>query len=323
MENRKFMSLNDYIEEFNKSGEKDFYAFLDKNKKQALENRDEELAEYIEAISSQAYEEQKEYEEYMQEEYEREEKRKQKEAEYQDYDGEELLDSESNELENNNNEEETIEKTEEDIRNSIIKKVQNLIEHFEEPYTMNEIKLSEEEHSIFIEMIANNPNTQLNGNYIMDTYRKEYSDESYYHEATAEEQAEMDKINGNDYLSIKIGENLYLNEDFNRYRRISSIKIENDCLHGDTEKKYGEEEFYIDEIITPEDLIEGMHDKTKELSSLSVEELQEIVNGNDEQISLNDDEIKQALIQRILEQQKTIAKQKEEISRLKSQKELE
>ena len=305
MENRKFMSLNDYIEEFNKSGEKDFYAFLDKNKKQALENGDEELADYIEAISSQAYEEQKEYDEYMQEEYEREEKRKQKEAEYQDYDGEELLDSESKELENNNNEEESIEKTEEDIRNSIIKKVQNLIEHFEEQ-SMSEVKLSEEEHSMFIKMIANNP--QLNGKYIMDTYRREYGDESYYHDATAEEQEEMDKTNGNDYLSIKIGENLYLNEDFNRYRRISSIKIENDRLHGDTEKKYGEEEFYIDEIITPEDLIEGMHDKAKELSSLSVEELQEIVNGNDEQISLNDEEIKQALIQRIVEQQQTIAR---------------
>lgn len=34
-----------------------------------------------------------------------------------------------------------------------------------------------------------------------------------------------------------------------------------------------------------------------------------------------DEEIKQALIQRILEQQQTIAKQKEEISRLNSQKE--
>lgn len=296
MENRKFMSLNDYIEEFNKSGEKDFYAFLDKIKKQALENRDEELAEYIEAISSQAYEEQKEY------------------------DGEELLDSESNGLENDNNEGETIEKTEEDIRKSIIKKIQNLIEHFKEQ-SMSEVKLSEEEHSIFIKMIANNP--QLNGKYIMDTYRREYGDESYYHDATEEEQAEMDKINGNDYLSIKIGENLYLNEDFNRYRRISSIKIENDRLYGDTDKEYGEEEFDITAIITPEELIEGMRNKTKDLSSLSVEELQAIVNGNDEQISLNDEEIKQALIQRILEQQQTIAKQKEEISRLNSQKELE
>ena len=56
-----------------------------------------------------------------------------------------------------------------------------------------------------------------------------------------------------------------------------------------------------------------MKDKTKDLSSLSVEELQEIVSGNNKQISLNEEEIKQALVQKILEQQQTIARQKKRL----------
>lgn len=206
-------------------------------------------------------------------------------------------------------------------RNLIIKKVQNLIENGE--LSITEVELSEEEHFIFNEMIENNSNTQLDGNYIKDTYRRGYDDESYYYDATPEEQAEMDKTDGNDYLSIRIGEKLFLNEDFDRCRRTSSIKLANMRLHGDGDYEYGEENFDIANIITPEKLIEGMQDISKDLSSLSIEKLQEIISENNEQIASNDEVIKQALIQKILIQQQTIAKQQKEISRLKSQKELE
>ena len=86
MEDRKLPSLSEYDDEFSKSGEKDFYAFIDRKKQEALANGDQELAEHLDTISNQAYEEQKEYDEMMQAEYEREEKekRKQREAEYYD-----------------------------------------------------------------------------------------------------------------------------------------------------------------------------------------------------------------------------------------------
>lgn len=325
MEDRKLPSLSEYDDEFSKSGEKDFYAFIDRKKQEALANGDQELAEHLEKISNQAYEEQKEYDEILQAEYEREEKekRKQREAEYyDDYYQEETAELEEHDDSVGREPEEIVQEDKNvDIRSRVIKKIQSLIANGENPSNI-EVQLSEEEHDVFMEMIAHNPYMQQNNNYMKDTYRREYDDESYYHDATPEEQAEYDRTNGNDYISIRIGEKLFLNEDFNRYRRTSSIKLENARLHGDGDHEYGEEEFDIAEIITPEDLIEGMKDKTKDLSSLSVEELQEIVSGNNEQISLNEEEIKQALIQRILEQQQTIARQKEEISRLNSQKEL-
>lgn len=325
MEDRKLPSLSEYDDEFSKSGEKDFYAFIDRKKQEALANGDQELAEHLDTISNQAYEEQKEYDEMMQAEYEREEKekRKQREAEYyDDYYEEETTTLEEKEESTSREPEDTAQEDKNvDIRSRVIKKIQSLIANGEKPSNI-EVQLSEEEHDVFMEMIAHNPYMQQNNNYMKDIYRREYGDESYYHDATPEEQAEYDRTNGNDYISIRIGEKLYLNEDFNRYRRTSSIKLENVRLHGDGDHEYGEKEFDIAEIITPEDLIEGMKDKTKDLSSLSVEELQEIVSGNNKQISLNEEEIKQALIQKILEQQQTIARQKEEIGRLNSQKEL-
>lgn len=59
-----------------------------------------------------------------------------------------------------------------------------------------------------------------------------------------------------------------------------------------------------------------------DLSSLTVEELNQIINSNNQTIENNDQTIKQALIQKILGQQQRIAEQKAEIDRLTGQKEL-
>ena len=62
--------------------------------------------------------------------------------------------------------------------------------------------------------------------------------------------------------------------------------------------------------------------ETDDLSSLTVEELNQIINSNNQTIENNDQTIKQALIQKILGQQQRIAEQKAEIDRLTGQKEL-
>lgn len=61
----------------------------------------------------------------------------------------------------------------------------------------------------------------------------------------------------------------------------------------------------------------------KNIADLTIEELQGIINENDSIIKSNDESIKQALIARILEQQRTIEGQQTEIGRLKSQMELQ
>jgi len=61
---------------------------------------------------------------------------------------------------------------------------------------------------------------------------------------------------------------------------------------------------------------------SKSMADLTVEELQSIINENDSTINGNDEAIKQALIARILQQQRTIEEQQTEIDRLKGQKEL-
>lgn len=57
----------------------------------------------------------------------------------------------------------------------------------------------------------------------------------------------------------------------------------------------------------------------KELESMSAEELQKTVDENDKTIYENDQDIKKRLVERILEQQRIIAEQQNQISKLKSE----
>ena len=65
---------------------------------------------------------------------------------------------------------------------------------------------------------------------------------------------------------------------------------------------------------------EESHEEPKPLEDMTLEELQKTEQDNDERIGDNNEAIRQALIQRIREQQKIIAAQETEINELKSQK---
>lgn len=93
MADKKFMSLDEYSKEFVKSGEKNFYDFLERKRQEALGTGDQELANHIQTIYNQAYKDEERYYEDLQEEDERkkkdEERKRQEEIdaydEYEDY----------------------------------------------------------------------------------------------------------------------------------------------------------------------------------------------------------------------------------------------
>lgn len=76
MADKKFMSLDEYSKEFVKSGEKNFYDFLERKRQEALGTGDQELANHIQTIYNQAYKDEERYYEDLQEEDERKKKDK-------------------------------------------------------------------------------------------------------------------------------------------------------------------------------------------------------------------------------------------------------
>ena len=89
MGDKEFKSLDEYSDEFKKSGEKNFYEFLARKKQEALEAGEQELVEHIEKIYNEAYEEEQVYYMDLAEERQREEeekRRRQEEMEANDYD---------------------------------------------------------------------------------------------------------------------------------------------------------------------------------------------------------------------------------------------
>lgn len=78
MGDKEFKSLDEYSDEFEKSGEKNFYEFLERKKQEALEAGEQELAEHIETIYNEAYEEEQVYYMDLAEEREREEEEERK-----------------------------------------------------------------------------------------------------------------------------------------------------------------------------------------------------------------------------------------------------
>ena len=90
------------------------------------------------------------------------------------------------------------------------------------------------------------------------------------------------------------------------------------------EKEEFERRYYYYDDDFPEETkdieTEIKNEEDTDFSSKTVEELEAIISKNDENIVKNDKEIKDRLIQKILEQQNTIAEQQEEIDRLKNQK---
>lgn len=92
------------------------------------------------------------------------------------------------------------------------------------------------------------------------------------------------------------------------------LKVEKEIESKDAkESRFEINEF--GEIIRP-----AKQPTSEELENMSEEELQKIIENNDKTIEQNNDTLKKALVERILEQQKTISEQQQEMMKLNSQK---
>lgn len=152
----------------------------------------------------------------------------------------------------------------------------------------------------------------------LDDYEKEFvatGRNDFY--AFLEEKKQEAINSGNNELAEHI-ENIYNQAIKEEQEYDEMAKYEADKKRKEEEQKRQGE--YGVEVSNVEEDIEQV--KPEDLSTLSIEELQKIVSSNQEEILANEEEIKKSLVDKILGQQQTIAKQKEEIDRLKSQKEL-
>ena len=237
MEVKKFMSLDEYSNEYIKSGENDFYEFLRRKKQDALELEDQELVNYIEMIYNQACEDEDRYNEYLQEEYEREEREKER------------------------------------------KRKEELEEY------------------------------ELYDNY--EDAEEQISQEEKYKEYLLK--IELCKKKIEEYQEILADETL---DEYERIRYESLISAEEDDI-----EFYTKEAKELQNTIEVTNLENSLTNMTSvELESMSEEELQQIVANNENIIEENNNVIKNALVEKILSQQRIISEQQLEISRLNSHK---
>jgi len=237
LEVKKFMSLDEYSNEYIKSGENDFYEFLRRKKQDALELEDQELVNYIEMIYNQACEDEDRYNEYLQEEYEREEREKER------------------------------------------KRKEELEEY------------------------------ELYDNY--EDAEEQISQEEKYKEYLLK--IELCKKKIEEYQEILADETL---DEYERIRYESLISAEEDDI-----EFYTKEAKELQNTIEVTNLENSLTNMTSvELESMSEEELQQIVANNENIIEENNNVIKNALVEKILSQQRIISEQQLEISRLNSHK---
>ena len=231
------MSLDEYSNEYIKSGENDFYEFLRRKKQDALELEDQELVNYIEMIYNQACEDEDRYNEYLQEEYEREEREKER------------------------------------------KRKEELEEY------------------------------ELYDNY--EDAEEQISQEEKYKEYLLK--IELCKKKIEEYQEILADETL---DEYERIRYESLISAEEDDI-----EFYTKEAKELQNTIEVTNLENSLTNMTSvELESMSEEELQQIVANNENIIEENNNVIKNALVEKILSQQRIISEQQLEISRLNSHK---
>ena len=152
----------------------------------------------------------------------------------------------------------------------------------------------------------------------LDEYEKEFATTGRKDFYAFLEEKKQEAINSGDNELAEHIENIYNQaiKEEQEYDEMAQYEADKKRKE-DAEKRQGE---YEQEESNGEDYIVQL--TTEDLSTLSIEELQKIVSSNQEEILANEEEIKKSLVDKILGQQQTIAKQKEEIDRLKSQKEL-
>ena len=262
---KRFMSVDEYDKEFSKTGEKNFYAFLDKKKQNAIDNEDLELAEHIEKIYEQAVREQEEYDEMAR--YEEDKKRK------KDYD------------------------------------LRDETEDFEWFY--------DEE---------TNDEYDKNG-YNRDGFNKEgiHKDTLNRYSPLGYDKNGFDREGHNEYGETREEAAKswdILDAEIKRQYRIKENGFDpdeelEDYNYSEKEQQDGVEINEFGEIIRPD-----KKETPKSLDDMTPKELMKAIAENDEVIENNNNIIKQALMERLLEQQKIIDEQQVEIDRLKSQKEL-
>lgn len=341
MVDKRFMSLDEYSEEFVKSGEKNFYDFLERKKQEALETENQELAKHIETIYNQAYEDEERYQVDLQEEdarkkaeeerkrqeeidayeaYEEYEEQTPQEREYEEYllaierceqkiaEYEELLEDEFLDEQERDKYESLIASEKIDIED-YTKKAKELQYSIEMARlgTSLTIMTPEEIEEAYIELLEERKSFTR-----MEEDGIEVADE-----ALGLNNDKLELIEGFAQSSPEIQALIQAQkEEYERRTERSKQR----------EKELQESMDYEETLRNApigETTLDKMLHRTKtpeELESMSEDELQQIIDNNEQTIEKNNEAIKKALVERILTQQRTISEQQLEISRLKSQK---
>lgn len=351
MEDKKNMSLDEYSNEFVKSGEKNFYDFLERKKQEALGIGDQELANHIETIYNQAYEDEERHYKELQEEDARkkeEERKRQEEIDaYEDYEEYEEQTPQEKEYEEyllaierceqkiaeyeELLEDESLDDQERDNYESLISSEQADIDYYTEKARKHEyqIKMAELGTSL----------TTMTPQEIEQEYIKLLEEKEYYRSMQEDDGIDVaDKTLdlNNDMIELIEGFaqsspeiQALLQAQKEKYAKMAEEREEFEYSEEEIEalaereaksKEARDAGFEINEygeIIRP-----AREETPRPLEYMSIEELQSAVQQNNKTIQENDKTIKQALIKRLLGQQKIIAGQEAEIARLSNQKEL-
>ncbi len=355
MEDKEFKSLDEYSKEFEKSGEKNFYEFLERKKQDALEAGNQELAEHIETIYNEAYEEEQIYYMNLAEEREREEeekRRRQEEIEaenidesewYEAYlnrwiegykkeleaDGENKYEEYLKEIEENKKyikghqeelEDESLDEDEKYYHEDIIRDCERKIEQY-----TREIKEIEFKRDIvqFVTSLKSMTPEEIEEEYV--SLLEERDSYTFMVEDGIEVPRDKSSINRDKIGLIEA----YVVEFPETQKLIQAQKEKYERMAEQRKQREKEllESMEYEEALRNapigETQLDKMLHKTKtpeELEGMSEDELQQLIANNDQTIEENNTEIKKALIERVLAQQETIAEQQTEMNRLNRQK---
>lgn len=348
MEDKRFMTLeeyqDEYWDEYIKGENIDILEFLKRKKQEALEAGNKELAEHIETIYEEAYEEER----FNDEAYEEEKLTMQDDDEY--YDG--LEEAEERERE----EEEEIEANDYDEAEEFLYQVRRdkkAIKQYYRQYkkllskigeskkTIKEIKESLEDESLdesdrewYEDLIYRKELDIRNDTCEANIYKRdielvnfETSLRSMTPEEIGETYSTLLETKGLYYEDKLILIEGYVQVEKNHEaQKLIQAQKEKYEKRKQTEKEQQESMEYEEALGNApigETTLDKMLHKTKtpeELEGMSEDELQQLIANNDQTIEENNTAIKKALVERVLAQQETIAEQQSEMNRLNSQK---
>lgn len=325
MEDKRFKTLDEYTDEFKKSGEKNFYEFLERKKQEALEAGEQELAGHIETIYDEAYEEEQLYYEALADEKtieEKEKRKRQEELEAYDYDEIDFL----NEV---RRDKKAIKRYYKQYKKLLTKIGESKGTIQETKERLEDESLDESDREWYEGIIYREELDIRNSTYEANDYKRsielvnfETSLRSMTPEEIGETYSTLLKTKGSYYEDklFLIEGYVRVEENYEAQKLIQAQKEKNE-KRKQTEKELQES---MKQEETPENapIGETPHKaKTpEELESMSEEELQQLIANNDQTIEGNNEAIKKALIERVIAQQETIAEQQLELNRLNNKK---